>query len=269
MDKSLKSERDIPMLRSFVDRLLSLAHEIFQSPIRYNESDHLGFMSLCFVSAQIEHLTSIVTLVEAGQHKDAGLIARSMIEGMCLLVWAAREPLSRPLLWRSYALVQDFQLLGEKEKAGEKVDPSQKSDIMKQLEIYGENFFTKKAEKAKRKGLPMPQDPYRENWSGKKIREVCGEVQGVLLYDKIYREVSQWIHWTPRGLGSTIHREDDWVRYSHQSAKTAATALRSGFQALIESLTLLDNHLKLGFTNRLRELEDEYIKRLTAAGNVR
>jgi hypothetical protein len=100
------------------------------------------------VSAQIERLTSIVTLVETGQHKDAGLIARNMIEGMCLLVWAAREPLSRSLLWRSYALVQDLQLLLEKEKAGEKIDQSQKFDIMNQLETYGPNFFSKKAEKA-------------------------------------------------------------------------------------------------------------------------
>ncbi len=264
MNNSSTSERDIPTLRSFVARLLSLSREILQSPIRYNESDHLAFMSLCFVSAQIEHLTTIEILVEAGQHKDAGLIARSMIEGMCLLLWAARDTSTRPFLWRSYALVQDFRLMRAKEKAGERIDPSRKSAIMEQIKIHGPQFFTKKVQKTKLEGLPLPKDPYRKdtNWSGKNVREICEEVQGAPLYERIYRETCQWIHWTPRGLGSTIRREGDMVYYLNQSADTAATALASGFQALFESLVLLDSHLRLGFADRLKELGDTYIETL-------
>lgn len=265
IDNSSKSERNIPILQSFVDRLLSLAREILQSPIRYNESDHLAFMSLCFVSAQVEHLTTVDMLVRAGQHKDAGLIARSMLEGMCLLLWAARDLSTRPFLWRSYAWVQDFRLVREKEKAGEKIDPSRKLDIMKQIKIHGQQFYTKKAKKAQFNGLPLPQDPYRENWSGKTVREVCEKVEGGLLYERVYRKTCQWIHWTPLGLGSAIRREGETVHYSHQSTETAATALASGFQALFESLVLLNSRLRLGFSNRLKKLGDTYKERLTTA----
>lgn len=52
------------------------------------------------------------------------------------------------------------------------------------------------------------------------------------------------------------------VYYLHQSAETTAAALASGFQALFESLVLLDTHLRLEFADRLNELKDTYIETL-------
>src|SRR3989339_687799 len=97
-DSLPRSERDIPTLRLFVDRLFLLANEAMHTHICYDEADHLAFMSLSFVSKQIDHLKTIRILVDMGQHKDAELIARSMIEGLFLLLWAARDPSTRPLL---------------------------------------------------------------------------------------------------------------------------------------------------------------------------
>ena len=258
-----KAEKDIPKLRQFADRLIVLVNTILQKSIQYNEEDHLAFMSLCFVSKQVEHLKTICILVDAGQHKDAGLIARSMIEGMFLLLWAAHDPLKRPLLWRTYALVEDFRLMREKERAGEEIEPSHKLKIMEQLNIYGEQFLTNKAKEAMRKNLPVPEDPYCKNWSGKQIWEICEEVKGHLLYEQIYKDTSQWIHWTPRGLGTSIRRDNRIVHYMDESKDVAATALASGFQSLLQLTELIDSHLALGFTGRLTELRNLYIKELS------
>ena len=262
-DSLPRSERDIPTLRLFVDRLFLLANEAMHTHICYDEADHLAFMSLSFVSKQIDHLKTIRILVDMGQHKDAELIARSMIEGLFLLLWVTHDPSTRPLLWRSYAIVEDFRLMRKKEQAGETIDSSHKQNIDEQLNIYGSQFFTNKARTAQKEGLPLPQDPYRKNWTGKTIREICEEVEGVNLYEKIYCETSEWIHWTPRGLGSAIRRKGEMVHYYQQSTESEATALACAFQALLESLVLLDSHLNLGFSNNLKELRNTYIETLT------
>ena len=118
---STKALQDIPNLIQFADKLVKLTDAMTQQA-EFDEMDHLGLMSLCFVSKQIEHLRSIRILVESRQYRDAGLIARSMIEGLCTLLWAAREPQTRPLYWKAYAWVEDYKLMLKKEKAGEEVD---------------------------------------------------------------------------------------------------------------------------------------------------
>jgi hypothetical protein len=101
-----RAANDIRILRAFAERLLQLVEEITKPPLPYDEDDHLGFMTLCFVSKQVEHLRSICVLVDAGRDRDAGLLARPMVEGLGLLLWAARQPCIRPLQWRGLAWVE-------------------------------------------------------------------------------------------------------------------------------------------------------------------
>lgn len=257
-NNSNKALQDIPNLIHFVDKLLELSDTMTQKA-KFDGMDHLALMSLCFVSKQIEHLRSIRILVDAKQYRDAGLIARSMIEGLCILLWAARKPQNRPLHWRSYAWVEDYKLMLKKEKAEEKVDPAYKSKIIEQLRIYGAEFLTLEAKKKQSNHLPLPRDPYRNKWIDKNVYEICKEVEGDLLYEKIYRETSQWIHWTIKGMSSAIHQKDMEFMYVNTSADMGATALASGFQSLFKSAKLLDSHLTLGFGDKLDDIFNNYI----------
>lgn len=91
--------QDIPVLDSFAERLLRLVRQMMEGRIDYDdEKDHLAFMLLCFVSKQAEHFQSALALVRTGLSRDAALIARSMMEGLSLLTWAAQEPSTRPRL---------------------------------------------------------------------------------------------------------------------------------------------------------------------------
>jgi hypothetical protein len=257
-DKYLKALHDIPRLIQFVDELIVISDSMTQVVKFDFERDHLALMSLCFVSKQIEHLRSVRILVDAKQNRDAGLIARSMIEGLCVLLWAAREPQTRPLRWKSYAWVEDYKLMLKKEKAGVKVEPAYKLILSEQLRIYGTQFFTKKAKDELKKGSPLPRDPYINKWIEKGVNVICDEVEGTLLYEKIYRETSQWIHWTIRGLSPAISRKDLELIYINESADIGATALASGFQSLFESSKFLDSHLTLGFGDKLDKILNDY-----------
>lgn len=55
----------------------------------YEESDHFGFMCLMYLAKQKEHASSVLCLMDDGHYRDAGLIARSMCEGLAQIKWAA------------------------------------------------------------------------------------------------------------------------------------------------------------------------------------
>lgn len=95
--KSNKPARDLPRLLRFADDLVSLTEELLAGTTQYSEEDHLAFMGLLSVSLQSQHLRSIRVLVAHDLGASAGLIARAMLEGVCLLVWCGRHPESRPL----------------------------------------------------------------------------------------------------------------------------------------------------------------------------
>jgi hypothetical protein len=83
-DVHQKADRDLPALRQWVDKLLALANGMMDN-VQNSEDDHLAFMGLCFLNKQIDHTKSILALIP---NRDVILISRSMIEGLCQLLWA-------------------------------------------------------------------------------------------------------------------------------------------------------------------------------------
>lgn len=262
MGNRLRASQDVQVLDSFAERLLQLVRQTMDSQLHHDENDHLAFMALCFVSKQAEHLQSARALVHAGSGRDAALIARSMIEGLSLLLWAAQDPSTRALDWRRYGWIEDWRLMREKDQSRETVVESARAAILDALKQFGHRFLTRKAVQAQKQGRPLPADPYREAWHGRSVRSIFEQVHGERLHGHVYNETSRWIHWSPRGLAAAIRREGDHIRYVPPTSEWAATALAAGFQALIESAILMDSHLKLGFAQRLTNLRSEYIARL-------
>jgi hypothetical protein len=248
-----KAKRDLPALRQWVNRLLALAHEMILH-VRYSEEDHLGFMALCFLSKQIDHLKSIVTLTPS---RDAVLVARSMIEGLCQLLWAAADPATRPLQWRAFAWVHDWRVMQAKVAQGELVDPERRTAIENALRQYGDQFLTSKARQARDQGAPLPPDPYHDNWRcGRQMRQICEAVRGEDLYRRLYEPFSDWHHWGVRGLGEAIERQGNRVVYSSLSPADSAAALASGFRCLLQTVELTDRHLGMGLASKVSELRN-------------
>lgn len=249
-----KAKQDLPGLRRWASKLLALSDEI--GKIRYSENDHFGFMALSFLGKQREHMKSIIILNES---PDVVLIARSMIEGLCQLLWAFKDPNILGLQWRAYSFIQDFRTIQTKIAAGESVAEESRAKNEEGLRLYGDQFLTPKERNKRDKGVPLKKDPYRKNWMKHQVRQICEKVEGELLYEHLYRPFSGYHHWDPRGLAIAIKRDQNRVLYSAKSIEYAASALAVGFQCLLQILEVVDRHLELDIASRLAQLRDGYI----------
>lgn len=251
-----RAEKNLPGLHEWVDRLLTLANKTL-ADIQYSDEDHLGFMSLCFLSKQIDHMQSIVTLIPS---RDVNLIARSMIEGLFQLLWAAKEPGTFPIQWRAFACIHDWRAMQARVALGETATPEQRTAIENGLLKHGDQFLTKKAREAQKQGNLLPPDPYYPNWRcGQSIQQICESVGGETLYRKLYGPFSDWHHWGVVGFAEVIVRQENGVVYSSMSPTDSAAALACGFQCLLQTIELTDKHLNIGLASKISELQNGYI----------
>jgi hypothetical protein len=253
-DVHRKAAKRVPGLCQRLKGLIAFAKETIDN-IRYSEQDHLAFMALCFLGKQIDHANSILAIIPG---RDAILIARSMIEGLCQLLWAAKDPNVLPLQWRAFAYVHDWRIMQSRVEAGEPVDPETRAGIESALRQFGSQFL-----KAGAKASPAGQlrtDLYHKDWrAGHQIRQICESVGAEDLHRRLYEPFSDWHHWGAAGLGAAIDRKGERIVYSSLRPADAATALAVGLQCLLQTVQLVDRHLDLGLTARLAELRDEYI----------
>ena len=252
VDRARKASKD---LRSWADELLALADGIMRH-VRYSEDDHFGFMALCFIGKQVDHMKSILVLDES---PDVVLIARSMIEGLCQLLWTVKDPCARGLQWRAYSYIQDWRVMEEKIAAGERVDRETHARIEEGIRLYGDQFLTSEARKKRTRGEPLPRDPYRKSWTGHQVRQICEEVKGELLYLHLYRPFSDYHHWSPSGLGIAVKRQQNEVVYSSRLPQRAAAALSTAFHCLLQTVEEVDKHLELEVAGRVVKLRDRFI----------
>lgn len=252
-----RAMQDLPDLHQRANQLLILAEEILAN-VQYSEDDHLGFMSLCFFSKQIGHMQSVLTLSPS---RDAILIARSMIEGLCQLLWAADEPDKRPKQWRDFVWVHDLREMEASETRGETVSLERRNAIENALRESGNNFLKKKNRDLEPTGS-ISSKSYHDNWRcGENIWKICESVGGTDLYKKLYEPFSDWHHWGIAGLSSAIERQGERVVYLPLSTIDSATAIACGFQCLLQTAELTDKQLCTGLESKIHEIRNGYINK--------
>lgn len=264
-----KAYRSLPALLKYVRRLRAIA-ESMEKHLRIDDEDHVGFMCTFFLSKQLIHAKSVLMLVDSGQFSDSTPIARMMIDGMISLRWASKNPSKRALDWRSFVLISDFRLMLSKKRRSEFVDQANERGLRDRLEKECQRFLTKNARKALQKGESLPEDPYRNKWplgdSGKtvQIEDAFAEVGEHALYE-LYSDMSDWVHWNVRGIGTKIERAEGSVVFRPNPPNDAAMALASAFQALFQTMELVNDYLRLGFNDELKKIRDQYVNDMTAA----
>ena len=193
-------------------------------------------------------------------NRDAILICRSMIEGLCQVAWAAQQPTDRPLDWRSFAWIRDWRLMRDSLANGHAVDPERQAMIATALQGYGQRFFTEKAKRALGQTGALPDDPYHKNWRrGQTIKDICAAVNATELYDKLYAPYSDWHHWNVAGFAEVIHRDGPQVRYASLTPRVAAEVVAVAFQCLIETLQYFDRAFGSRHGPAISEIRDEYL----------
>lgn len=256
-------KKDLPVLRKHIERMIITTEKVIDRRFSYDESDHYAFMLLCFLMKQSEHLRSVAILVDAVQCRDATAIARMMLEGMSTLMWAACDHTNRPLQWRAYALVSDWELLNDKKANGEYVDSEMEKRLSDRLRQHGPKYLTKRA---RRGGANDTDWRFQKTWlldaEGSHITRssMFEEIKGESLYE-LYEDFSQWLHWTPRALGNCIERnEDGRTTYNPNSYHQAAQALAVAFLTTLQTLQLVYEHFKIQSKPPLDQLKIDFLK---------
>lgn len=247
----VRDPREVPFLHGQVKKVLALAEEASRN-ISIQENDDFGFMTVQFLYKQMQHAESVLSLVP---RRDAGLIARTMIDGLYKLLWTFQAHEGRAKLWRSFSIIHDWRLIQGRIRIGIPVD---KKDIRRNEVGLRELGALHRLRKPK----PNSLDPYNKFWYGEvSLSKMAGSVDRE-LYDGPYAELSDWEHWGVSGIGESITRENDLVVMESNSDRIAGLSLLAAFQCLLRTLKVADVHLPLKITDAIQTLGEDSRKTL-------
>src|ERR1019366_3892663 len=173
MDPEDRARWDIKDLQNNLHALTAMAERPFV--VNIGRGSHLRFMLASFAIKQSEHAKSRLKL---GSSPDTMLIARTMIEGLSQMLWAAKRPRQRPLLWLTFVFVHDWRMIQEHRGKGDSIDPQVERAVRIGLRRFGHRFLTRQAQDARAAGRALPDDPYMRNWYGERETEILRDVGG-------------------------------------------------------------------------------------------
>jgi Family of unknown function (DUF5677) len=247
----IRDPREVPFLHGQVKKVLALADEASRS-ISIEESDDFGFMTAQFLYKQMQHSESVLSLVP---RRDAGLIARTMIDGLYQLLWAFQAREERAKLWRSFSIIHDWRLIQGRVRQGIMVDEADIRRNAAGLEEFGNLHRLNKPK-------PNSPDPYHKRWHGGITLSDMADAVSRELYDGPYAELSDWEHWGVSGIGESIKRENDRVIVNTDSDRIAGVALLAALQCLLQTMEVADVHLTLKITDAIQTLGKDSRKTL-------
>jgi hypothetical protein len=245
----VRDPREVPFLRGQVKKVLALAEEASRS-ISIEENDDFGFMAAQFLYKQMQHGESVLSLVP---RRDAGLIARTMIDGLYQLLWARQAPEERAKLWRSFSIIHDWRLIQRRLREGIPVD---EKDVRRNEVGLQELGALHRLKRPKANST----DPYNKRWHGGMTLSDMADAVSRELYDGPYADLSDWEHWGVSGIGESIERENDRVIVNTDSDRIAGGALLAALQCLLQTLEVADVHLSLKITNAIQTLGEGFRK---------
>jgi Family of unknown function (DUF5677) len=261
------AEIDLPVIHKYAGALFNLVEPAFSKSVTLKETDHFGFMALCFVHKQIEHARSLGILIDSKQYTDAIILARAMLEGLIFILWARLDKVDRALSWRSFALVSDYETLLAMKKRGEKVDKNFEKKLLDRLSAEAGRFRTKGAMKH---GTENVENPYQKYWhvdgNGRRIEltEMAQEI-GDPLVKNLYDNLSQLGHWTVRGIGPLIRRGNNGVKIDFDSHSNAAQACAVCIHSLGATAKAVAEHFEMNIELEIDKLFNAYLAELGVA----
>ena len=250
MTEKIDLDAEIPKLRAYAIELANLALDIL-GQAKHDEYNHLMFMHSTFVCKLLSHIKSVIALVDAGQYKDANSIARVMLEGFAILLWANKKPDERPLDWRAYVCIDQFR------HSYGQTDYSEHQEYLEtMLDKYCRKYLYDQF-KNKPQSEIVP-DNYLSNWRREEndknkfvtvtIEKVFEDVGLKNIHDISYDAASGWLHWDSFSMGETIERKaDGGIICGSEPKYLGAAAIASGIYALfiVLNITYLTYHVRI------------------------
>lgn len=247
--------RDLPEIEAWSDGLVQIAKAAMDSDQLRVTKDPFRLFCLSFLTRQFDHVASLVSL---HGHRDMTLIARSMLEGMVILMWVSKNARARAAQWRDFTYVHDWRMFRRHRQQGKYVDEDDWRRVLEGLKQYGPQFYSSKARDRLDKGETLPDDPYRGNWIGKKYYQLFDEVDLLDWYEKFYAPFADWHHWGSASLLVSLSFNDDGVTYSSMRADDTVYALLIGISSLHVTLQVANVELGLRIGPELEDFRTEF-----------
>jgi hypothetical protein len=253
-------KRSIPILLAGIQMLQEIAESIFTERIAYTSDNGADQMVLSFVTKQIEHMKSVRILIRAEAHRDAQLIARTMLEGYGQLAWVLEGQPERTDRWLWFGAIVDRRQMLHNRSIGVDVDKDEWNQIEQLVAEHGDKYIRPKYRKAQGEAIDrgeaymLPDDPWDNTWYPVDFASMFCEIGEVDLYESSYRGASEWIHWGTRAILRAAERAD-WGTsgFSEVDWPAASLALSLGCHSVYKTLTTLDEHFTLGRSDQIVE----------------
>jgi hypothetical protein len=228
--------QDLPLLKQRLVQVAELGGTCTEAA-RISDYDDFGFMTLNFLCKQMDHAGSLLLLTP---RRDSVLIARTMFDGLCQLLWAYQRPTERGCQWRAFSCVHDWRVMQAELDAGRAVDEKDRRIIENALAEYGQIFLRKGA------STVTSPDPYYKHWrAGMSLSEMASAVGGKEQYEDYYASASDWEHWGHGGFGNALSRSSDQITFSSDSIRICADSLFRACQYLLQTIDITNAYLHL------------------------
>jgi len=177
MEAQRDAVKDLPLLMQRLVQAIELAESCTKAA-KILDDDDFGFMTLNFLRKQMVHAGSLLLLIP---RIDTILIARTMFDGLCQLLWASQYPAERGRQWRAFSCVHDWRQMQAELVAGREVDENDRIRIENALSEFGELFLKRGAKAA------ISPDPYIKYWRDEtRLSTMASAVGGKERYDDMY-----------------------------------------------------------------------------------
>ena len=204
-----------------------------------------------FIYKQLDHAMSVIKLDPS---MDAGLVVRTMIEGVINLTWVLEKPDERVKDWFDYSTVYDFKLLERKESGGSLVSEDDKKEVI-------ENYQQSAAAFLKRNG--KPHDSFRK---GENLGNISKNNNDLEYFYQNYKWFSDWVHWGSQSLRHAIEEKQDEISYYEDDHVYRIPALVIAFASLLDIAVKTNEHFELEQTGSLEEISNKMLEDLKKTG---
>jgi len=221
---------------------------------RIRQDDHFEFFALSFLAKQRTHVDSLIAL---DRSQDCALIARSMLEGLCLLLWVAQDK-RRAGRWRHFAFVHDWRLLRARVQSEIPVEERDRESVLRGIVEHGAQFL--KPNTRIEDALALTSDPFKKKWHDEQISQIFEAVSADDIYRAQYSSFSDWHHWGVATMAARIHSSKNALTFSPASLQTAFLSTLTAFHALHDTLAVLIGEFETADSARLAELHDSFLE---------
>lgn len=255
----------IDHLDPIANQLEALVAEIFdENSIAYDPESSADQMALAFVTKQREHLRSVRILIDAEAHRDALLIARTMVEGAGSLQWAFLDTPTRTNLWLWYGVIRDLRQLRKNAQDGRPIDEAEIVRLEELADLHGDDYLDRDVRREMRKAqehgdrYEMPFDPWGNSWTDTNVSDMLSAVGDIETYNHVYRESSAWIHWDPRSILLAMDMGESGVKgFTETDWAMGGLAYPVACRSLLKCLQVLNDHFELGLADRLNDINNQ------------